>query len=43
MNRTVAQSALRILRSIRLPRKCHLRLALARALRAERQLIRTKA
>ena len=42
MNRTIAESALRILRHVRLPRNCHLRLALARALRAERNLIRSQ-
>lgn len=42
MNPTVAESALRILRSIRLPRRCYLRLALARQLRAARQQLRSK-
>lgn len=43
MNPTVAESALRILRTIRLPRHCHLRAALARALRAHRCVARAAA
>lgn len=42
MNATIAESALRILRSIRLPRRCHLRLVLARQLWAARQQLRNQ-
>jgi hypothetical protein len=41
MNATIAESALRILRSIRLPRRCRLRIALAQQLRAARNTIRS--
>lgn len=40
MNSIIAESAMRILRHIRLPRHCKWRLAMARALRAERALLR---